>query len=365
MIRFFFLGAIFFSIPAFAISPLKLAITWNENGSSTSTSNPGEGHIRKGAELALREIPARLKETAWINNGESVPQSIEAINQINQQKPLIVVGMGNSFQALLAAQRMNAASVLISPVATSDEILAQKANVLLLSNLNSRQAKLLTSEIRNHWKPSQRVLLLELGGCPYCSDMSIAVRQQLKQINIEPVNIKIHNSQIAEASEVLKSQKGFSHIILPVFEADAARLISLLYPENTAAIFWGGDGWGTLARYVQELPFARRLQAMWLSHYHSTISTTENRNFVRKFRLAFSTEPVDTSAFFYEATQVALKLGKETTSKTIIRAFKHLGSYRGLTGEVKIMGQHVNRSMPLMKLTDGYPQMVKMIGTSK
>ncbi|NJL26116.1 MAG: hypothetical protein HC902_13760 [Calothrix sp. SM1_5_4] len=90
-------------------SPM-LAVAWNETGKSTSTSNPHEKHIQKGVELAMKN-----ESIIWVDHGESVQKTIKAIDTINRIDPAIVVGFGNSFQALLASDRLAPSTMLISP----------------------------------------------------------------------------------------------------------------------------------------------------------------------------------------------------------------------------------------------------------
>lgn len=355
MIAFVLATFVLFSNPAVG---LTLAIALNKTGKSATTSNPQEDHIRKGADLALKSKKLTVQ---WIDHGESVVQTLKAIEEINRQKPRVVVGMGNSFQALLAADRMNHHTVLISPVATADAILEKKSNILLLSNLNSIQSKLLAREIKSRARTEDRILLVELTGCPYCVDMSAATVSELRRQGLEPQILKLDSSQINDLPKSVTIQRDYAHIVLPVFEVDAARLISLLAGNNPKAIFWGGDGWGNLARYIRELPIAKSVRAIWLSHYHWDIETPENKTFVKAFRREYGVNPVDTSAFFFEATQIAQKLIGEPDPRKRMLAFDRIQHYKGLTGNVTIQGDHVIRPMPLIELVAGEPKLVRVV----
>ena len=344
---------------------LKLAIGFVRSGPSTSTSNPIEDHIRKGVELAMAMTLSKQIETVWIDQGETAEQTLSAIDMINRVRPLIAVGMGHSFQALLAADRIDLSTVLIFPVATSDEILRRSAHVLMLSNANSTQARLLGDEIHHSMLPGQRILVIEVAGCPYCVDLAEAICDELSQKKLEPVKARVHLQQIADQPDDLKSLRGFDQIVLPVLEPEAARLIEILRPNNRSAVFWGGDGWGTLARFVRELPYVKSLKVYWLSHYYEGIDSKENREFVRRFRVAYGVGPVDTSALYFESVRMALRLEVQKSSSQVLAAFRRLGSYQGVTGRVEIIGNHVERAMPLMTLSDGQVRMQRLLFPGK
>lgn len=356
------------SCVALATTKVSLGVAFNQAGSSTSTSNPTEGYIRKGVELGLAQLGSKENlnpNVFWVDHGESVAQTLEAIEKLNSRKPRIVVGMGNSFQALLSAERLDRSIVLISPVATSDEILRKSDRILLLSNPNSVQAKMLAKEIFSRKSDAQKVLLISLVGCPYCTDMSAAVKKELSLLGVKVSEISIHAARLADSSETLKSVTGFDHIVLPVFEADAARLISALNVKNRTAIFWGADGWGTLARFIKELPCAPDVKVMWLSHYFDEIDNHENVEFVKKFRSKYGISPVDTAAFYFEATLIAGPLLRAGNADKVLRNFRKLRSYSGLTGQVKILDRHVIRGMPLLTLVGGTVKMVKVLVPSE
>jgi len=341
--------------------PLKIAIALNESRPSSSTSNPIEKHIRSAVSLALKDSAALKPEVTWVNHGESVAHTVQSLKDINKIAPAIVVGLTDSYQALLAANHLNSNIVLISPSATSDEILKSRKPIVLMGNINSVQAKLLVQEIKHRFIEKQKVLLIEVIACPYCVNMSKAVASNLNRTKIPFMVSQIHYSDLEDARRILAPLSGFDHIVLPAHEAESARLIQALFPQNSNAIFWGGDGWGNLARFIRELPFAKRLKAFWLSHYHASIDTPENRHFVSSFSGTYKIEPVDTSAFFYESVRIIFQLRDTSSPAAILKSFKQLNGYRGLTGEIKINGHHVLRPMPLLALVNGEVNLQKML----
>ena len=335
-----------------------VAIMVNASGVSTTTSNPLEGYIAKAVGMAAKRVGFSTQKLVWIDHGESTKKTLEAIDQINQSPASIAIGMGNSFQAMLAGQMMASNKVLISPVATADEILRSRADVVLLGNTNWTQAQILASELTRRASPESRILVARLKGCVYCVSMATYLERALRRSfkNVEVMDL----AQLgAGRSDGARQTERFDHIFIPTLEAEAARVLAILWRNNPTATYWGTDGWGSLARYVRELPFAKTLKVFWVTHYHPEVPTAYNRNFVRVYRTTFRSEPVDTSALYYEAATLVFRHLVNAASP--LGAFKKLRSYEGITGTVTITGRSVRRPMPLMTLVSGNAKLVKMI----
>ncbi|NJL26117.1 MAG: ABC transporter substrate-binding protein [Calothrix sp. SM1_5_4] len=246
--------------------------------------------------------------------------------------------------------------------------MTKKANIVLLSNVNTTQARILSLERANQRKSeTEKFLLVELAGCPYCMDMSSALHDALKKERIHPTKVKIHIDTLRDTTDALSNLVGSIISFFPSFEADAARLILALRRHSPNARFWGTDGWGTLARFVKELPGAKTLRASWVSHYHPEIQTAENKEFVARFRSKYGTDPLDTSAMFFEAASIAKSLlsKKPTTAKETMTAFSRMGQYRGLTGHVLIKGNRVERDMPFLEMVNGQVRLIKLARARK
>jgi hypothetical protein len=282
-------------------SSLQIAVV--ESGLSASTSNPAEGNLRKGAELALSSkiVPA------WIDQGETAKSTLEAIAKINLNNPKILVGMGSSFQALIADKKLNPSILLITPLATSDEILTSH-RILMVSNSNGIQAKLLAKEINMRAGAQDRIFVIDVVGCSYCTNMAKLILGELAKSKVKLTVIPVHETQLNQKVDALDRATGFDHIVLPVLESQAAKLVESLHSNNPNALYWGGDGWGTLARFIRELPYSRTIRAFWLSHYHIGIQTAENKTFVSLFRTRYGVDPIDTSAQYFEATKLAVDI---------------------------------------------------------
>lgn len=338
---------------------LKVAIALNEDSNSSSTSNAIENHIGNGVRLALSEYPkeAAQIDTTFLNHGESAQKTLDAIQKINEIKPEFVIGMGNSFQALLCAKHLSSDTILISPVATSDEILEKGKNIFLFSNVNSIQAKLLANILKKKVKANAKVLLVEVEGCPYCKNMASQMSTEMKSLGIKFETRQFHLANIKSLKENSESEN-FDHIILPVHEEESAQLVDFFHNKNKNATFWGGDGWGPLARYIKRLPYSDKVKAFWLAHYHVDIATPVNKAFVAAYRKKYAIDPVDTSAFYYEAMKTLLKNGGKSKG---VAAISGSGTFEGVTGTVKLHDRYVTRPMPLLKLQQGKVEIAEVL----
>ncbi|RYE28003.1 MAG: hypothetical protein EOP48_33985 [Sphingobacteriales bacterium] len=177
-----------------------------------------------------------------------------------------------------------------------------------------------------------------------------------KKIKFNSLKIHFANIKTLKGEEDIKD---FDNILLPVHEEESALLLSHFYVKNKTAHFWGGDGWGPLARYIKRLPFADAINASWLSHYQASIKTASNNLFVQSYRKKYSSDPVDTSALYYEAMKLLMSgNNKSQKSSNILHS---LTSYPGLTGEVLIKKSNVIRPMPLLYLDKGTVKVSEML----
>ncbi len=334
----------------------KIAVALDEDGAATPSSNPAEQHISNGATLALNGL--RPSKLTWINHGKSAVQTLKAIEEINKQKPAIVVGMVDSYQAMLCAERMSPQTFLISPVASSDEIL-KRDNVLLLGNVNSVQSQLMVQEFKTRAKAGEKVLVAEVLACQNCQNMSGLLSKDLKDAGYQIEIYQVHVSDIVNLGEK-KVPEGFQHVVIPADAATAARLVDFFHSKNPKAMFWGASTWGSFAKEIRELPYAKELRGVWLSHYHPDVPTEANAKFVTEFRSKFTAEPTDTAAMFYEGVQLAMMVG-QGRDKPIPQILKEVRAYKGLTGTIKIDGKRVNREMVVMELQNGAAKYSKLV----
>jgi len=359
LIRLFAFFFIIFPLVSQGAPRLKVVIALNEDANSSSTSNAIENHIGNGVRLALSELPkeATQIDAIFMNHGESAQKTLDAILKINEIKPEFVIGMGNSFQALLCAKHLSSNSILISPVATSDEILDKGKNIFLFSNVNSIQAKFLAGTLKKNATANAKILLIEVEGCPYCKNMATQLSTEMKSLGLKFATSHFHLTNLLSLKEKTESEN-FNHIILPVHEEESAKLLDLFYQKNKNATFWGGDGWGPLARYIKRLPYSDKIKASWLAHYHVDIATQTNKTFVAAYRKKYAIDPVDTSAFYYEAMKTLLKNNHKETGLATIR---DPGSFEGVTGKVKMHDRYVTRPMPLLRLQHGKVEIAELL----
>lgn len=340
------------SLPCFAFAKKNgtVALLYNGTNDSSSTSNAVEGHIKKGFQLAIREIGSKDLNFVWINVGEKTDTIVQAFGEIKKANPGLIVGPSHSSQVIVLLKMLKDANLsipLVTPTATSTELLRYE-NAVLVSNSNSIQANILMNEIRR--ENLDRILVVHIKDCSYCSNFVTELEQH--RGNTFFTKVTLDEAEI-ETSPLLSEHFRVKAIVIPALEAETAKIIDRLYRRNPNVIYWGADGVGSLARFVQELN-KQNLKFRWLSHYHPDIKEKENFDFIKMFATVSNADPVDTSAFYYEALKfgVSRVLNKKPTNSKL----------RTVTGQASFDGKQIVRLMPLLELKGNRPELKKMIG---
>lgn len=350
-----FVLSTFFCVDLYAAK--KIALAYDEGGKAANGSLTKDQSVQNGVILALNGL--RSSKLSWVNHGKTAEQTLLAIDEINKSKPGLVVGMADSFQAQLGAERLNSSSFLISPTAASDDILAKGANVLLLGNVNSVQAQFMTNEFKARAKTSEKVLVVDVLACPNCQNFSSLIQKSLKEAGYTVDTIQVHVSETRDLSK-RTAPSGYQHVIVPAEPAVAVKIIQFVHAKNAGATYWGSDTWGSSAKEIRETSFAKNLKAVWLSHYHPEMPTPANLKFVTDYREKFNTDPNEIAAMYFEGVQLAL-IVSYFTDKPVANILKDVRAYKGLSGTVRINGKTVKRDMALIELHAGVPKLAKMI----
>lgn len=334
----------------------KMGVALDDDGPNSNSINK-ESEASAGVMTALAGVrPSRF---AWFNHGTSALKTLQAIEQINKQKPELLVGMKDSFQSLLFAERLDPASFLITPLASSDEILQKSEKVLMLAMPNSVQAQLLTKEIKSRSKPGDRVLVVEVLADHNSQNLNLSLLKSLREAELPVESFKIHKSEMRNLSAV-QMPESFQHIVLTVAGNEAARLIDSLAGKNSNAKYWGSASWGSDIKEIRGLSMAKDLRAIWLSHYHVAVSTEANAKFLEQYREKYKSDPTDVSAMYFEAAQLAIALGY-SNAKPVADVIREVRVYKGLLGSVRISGKRVRRDIALLELKAGSPQFIKTV----
>lgn len=330
----------------------KVALLYNASFESSSTSNVIEGHIRNGFQVAIDELKPARYSFQWIDVGETAETTLMAFEKIKKGMPDMIVGPSHSFQVIMLLKLLRDAKIdtpFVTPTATSTEILKFK-NVLMISNSNAQQAKILAKEIGH--TSAKKILVVRLKDCAYCDDFVNKFSEESIGKTAEILSI---DEQEISYSEKLDQAFNVDAVLIPALESPVARIIERLYKKNQTATYWSGDGVGSLARFVRKLDL-RNLRFKWITHYSPQSPGRENLEFVKKFKERSSMTPIDTSAFYFEA----LKFG----SKRFLRHEKQ-SPLKTVTGDAKIVDNFVVRKMPIMELRGSELVFIKLTGMSE
>lgn len=333
-------------------SDFKIVLIYNGSEESTSTSNIYEQHNKDGFNFAIDEFGKnRQLKYYWVDGGESSKKILSAFEEIKKIRPDIIVGPSHSFQVLLLSKLLleeNIGATIITPTATSSELTKLK-NVFMMSNSNDIQAKLIVNQIKIS-NENLKNLVVTIQDCIYCKNFSDEIKSQLKKNNLN-FKEKLVSQQSIDLDLLGEELSNFQNIIIPALEVDTSKVIGALFSKNTKTNFWGGDGAGTLARYVIGLNL-KNLNFCWLSHYHLDINTTYNKSKVKSFISKYKKEPIDTSMFYYESLKFGVKYFYDKTKES---------EFILSTGKATINNNQIKRPMPLLCLKNNKPYLKKVI----
>lgn len=340
------------ALDAFSSGRQTVGLLYNSKDDSISTSNGVENHVKKGIELALKDISKKKVEinTEWVDVGETAESTLKIAGLLATKNFDFIIGPSSSFQVQILAQLIKDKKLktkIISPTATSDELL-KFDNVFLISNVNSVQAKLIVKEA--DIKDKQTVLVVNIKDCTYCSNLAQFIESELTKAKLTYKSIELFESDLANPIKYA-ARKSYDHIFIPALEGQTAEVIRSLWPENASASYWGCDGVGTLGRFITQLPFAKKLKINWLSHYHKDIVHENNEAFVKEYYQKYQIFPIDTSAFNYEAVLFA------TMNLILDRKYNKF-----VTGEVTVSKNTIIRKMPVLFLSDAEVKFKHLVG---
>lgn len=333
------------------IAKPRLAIAYNKSQSGTASSNPDFDLTEKTINWTLAKYSKDLLlDIKYFDTREDAAGAVAAIKEINNYNPNIVVGFSHTFQALLAKKFLSKHIKLISPTATSNEILSGKnENIYLISNNNNYQAFLISKLIKQKFK-SKTIYIIEISDSLYSSNFTEYISDELETMKKKYEIIKLYQSDFLQLSKLIKSLAPISEkslIVFPSLEFEAGMYLSALSRKLSNFTLVGGDGWGTSAEYLKKIATSTDQEVFWISHYHFSSNYKKNLIFRHEFFESFNYNPIDTNAFWYEAINTSIAMIKNNYQwKKAIRSIPNVNEI------VKIDDKYVKRRMALLKLKD-------------
>lgn len=341
-------------LSAFAIHaqsiPAKIAIVYNQTSSGTESSNPDFMLTKNTIDWAILKLVDRRKvEIKFFDSKDTAVGTYQTLKEINSYNPKVVVGFGHSYQAILAKKELKNSIKLISPVATSDEILSNSHNMYLLSNTNSVQAKKILDEIKKS-ALQLKIVLVKISDSLYSSNFIERIILELDRNNIKFNVISINQNDLMSSTiltKKLSSLKEHDTIVFPCLEYDSGLFLKVLSKNYNSFNLIGTDGWGTTGSYIKSIDLKHDQKVSWFTNYHYKNLSEGNSKFLKEFRLSFSQNPIDTNAFWFESIRIANLM---VTTKSQWK--DSLKNFESVTKIVKIKDYSVERKMSRLSLKD-------------
>lgn len=309
-----YLILIFFSFSLFAKNKdcVKIGILGEYKRPTARTVQPFGVEIKRGVDLALEDIkllkPCVSVEILDIeNSAANIPDVIKTAHK--KKNINLFLGLGTSDQALAAIPALKETkTLLITPTASSDDLLKANSRILMLFPRNSYIAEETIKEITK--KHIEQVGIIYAENNRYSENMAKEFTKLYKNQGGKVVfSIPVRSGHIDLSSqlETLSKYKN-TYIFLPLFELDVAKVISYLHSKKLSLAYIGADSWGTysvvIRKVTKEIPYKAIVPVVYSPSQNSELNTP----FVNKYEKLFQTSPSDLTAFSYEGLRLYQKM---------------------------------------------------------
>lgn len=309
------------------------------------TTQPFGEEIERGARIGLGEQREQDGDVCLraeiIDIGNSVANIPEIIRQSARKKGIrLFLGLGTSDQALMAGDALReTGSVLLTPTASSERLKAGDRRTVLLFPGNSEIAEFMALESRRSGIDSVVVVFGENNA--YSREMAGLFSKAFQGAGgkiAHSIPIRFGHFSLESSLAILR-RNDYTHLFLPLFELDVARIISALREAGISKKFIGADSWGTSSKVIRAMVEGIRFEALLPSIYSSGIDTRENREFVAKYRAAFGSEPTDLAAFSYDGIRILQRFAaacpkQPDTRQQVEACLQKTLPFKSVTGDI-------------------------------
>ena len=333
---------VLFSVSAFGkCTMIGLLGEFNRKSSGATVHFGNE--IKRGAKLAVdylkKENQACVDTLPFdINNSiADIPGAI--VEAVNAYDVHLFVGLGTTDKSLASRKVLDKTkSILITPTASGNE-LTKSNRIITMFPLNDQLAKQLAHVA--YKKGARSVLIIYASNSIYSKDMMFAFKKAFEKIGgkvVLSLSQRSGNISLDKHIQKLKELK-YSHIFLPLYELDVARVISLLSRNGIQKEYIGSDSWGTYSKLILKLTRNVNFSALVPMIYSPTIKTKTNSYFVKNYMKKFNSKPTDLAAFTFDGVRLYSKMlescsAEEIRNKTVECLKKSL-PFDSITGTIR------------------------------
>lgn len=320
-------------------APTKVAFVGAFTGSDPNTSN----ELYRGYEVFkhLVKSHASLMAVQKFDNKGSVAETVNLVNQINENGINIIVGIARSDEAIAAARTVASKPILfLTPFATNSKIVEFGDNVFQICFNDIFQGQVLARLTVNELRP-RSIVIFENSESLYSQGLTESYNNELSKLN---PGIKVHRisyiendlnpDALARKAESLKPQLVF----IPDHITRAALIAKSVNQKVSNVRFLGGDGFGGKKILTGVFGDTPKINLLYTTHWHQDISTEKNRQFIRAYRTLFpGDEPTSGAALAFDTFSIladALK-NSSTHSPEVLSKFIRQKSFLVTTGNIR------------------------------
>lgn len=312
--------------------------------------------ISEGATLAARRLKKENQkpciELVTYDTKGSIANVAPVLEEAIRTGVHYFIGLGYSDHALVAeASLKKLHAVLISPTATSDELVKADSRIILPSPRNSLMARKLAAAALS--KGVKKVSVIYARNNSYSSDIAMAFQEHfVKGGGTITASIPIRSGSLgvwAELDGLRNSQD--THVFLPLYAAEVTQIITHFYGNHIQKKFIASDSWAG-AEAIDDLFRKIPIDGFGIRNYSPDGERKQNRAFVREYTREYGKLPSENGAFAYEGILLYRCLFAHCTDAELKNKLQSCVTkclpYEGLNGQVTASeGLNFERTMEI------------------
>ena len=314
---------------------IPVGILGEFQSASSRASFPYGTEMIRGTAVAIDEAKGQCVRTFEIDINNSISNIEGRIKKYSREYGIkYFIGLGTSAQVHASIKGIDeTGSVLFSPTATDDEIIKRSKNIVLMSPTNHEMLLKVISEVKKMGLKKASIIYGE--NDIYSRSMAQEFRKlALKvgmQITFEKGIRTGRNTKIEKLNIEALNTSDF--LFLPVFELDVIKILGYLHAKGFTKKVVGTDSWGSNSKILKTLTPSVVSQLLFsITAYMTTDLKVRENPFFRSYEKRFKQEPIDISAFSYEAMKLILQLNSKCQSYA--ECLNGLKGFAATTGEM-------------------------------
>ena len=303
--------------------------------------------VANGLELAFEEINAAQSELKFETKAEDdeadSEKAVNAYNNLMDWGMVIMAGPTTSGSAAATAAECAADKVfMLTPSASDAAVIEAGDNVFQICFTDPNQGKASAQYIVDNQLATKVGIIFD-SSSPYSAGIKATFVEEAKNLNLETVEFAFTEDTKGDlTTQVTKcQQEGCDLVFLPIYTAEATKVLSLASTMNYEAKFFGCDGLDGILT-VEGFDPALAEGVMLLTPFDATSSDAKTQAFVKayteKYKVApnqFAADAYDVGYAIYEACKAAgvtADMDAATICQKMVEQFTTM-SFDGLTGQ--------------------------------